>query len=88
MSASPKKANSEIVSISVPENMARKIEETSERESLTRSELMRTALRTYFDLREYTTLQRDAASRARELGIESEEDIEELVESVRDKNAE
>ncbi len=71
-----------VLSISVPERLAKELERMAEEEGVSRSELVRLMARAYRRERaeaEFLQLQRSLAARARERGIEAEEDVERLV---------
>lgn len=70
-------------SISLPPNLVERAEEVAREENRTRSELIREALRFYLEERRWRELQREASSRARALGIESEGDVEEMIDELR-----
>ncbi|MGQ9513266.1 CopG family ribbon-helix-helix protein [Thermodesulfitimonas sp.] len=69
--------------LSLPPALAEKAEELARKEHRSRSELVREALRQYIASREWETLQLVAARRARELGISSEDAVEELIDDLR-----
>jgi len=71
-----------VLSISVPERLAEELERMAEEEGVSRSELVRLMARAYRRERaeaEFLQLQRSLATRARERGIEAEEDVDRLV---------
>ncbi|MBC7343715.1 MAG: ribbon-helix-helix protein, CopG family [Clostridia bacterium] len=72
-----------IWTISLPPQMAQKAEEAARRESRTRSELVREALRQYMAAREWEHMQARASSRAREMGVLSESDVEDMIDTTR-----
>lgn len=72
-----------VVSISIPPEMDRQIEELMRAEGRTRSELLREALRRYVDDRRLRLLSREIGERAREAGITAEEQINEMIRAGR-----
>jgi metal-responsive CopG/Arc/MetJ family transcriptional regulator len=71
------------ITISVPPEMEQQIEEVMRAEGRTRSELFREALRRYVDDRRFRLLSREIGERAREAGIISEEQVNELIRAQR-----
>lgn len=74
-----------VVNISMPEKFFKQVEELAKEENRTRSELYREALRQYIETRRWQKLQQETAERARKLGIESEEDVDRIVNELRNK---
>lgn len=72
-----------IVSISVPPEMEQRIQELMRLEGRTRSELFRDALRFYAESRRVSLLNEEIGARAREAGITSVEEMEELLRTRR-----
>jgi len=74
---------SKVINISLPEELLREIDEMAAKEHRTRSELFRASARYYLSQRyRWREIQRLAAERAQENGILTEDDVEELVDSV------
>ncbi|MBI2918356.1 MAG: ribbon-helix-helix protein, CopG family [Chloroflexi bacterium] len=71
------------ITISVPPEMDRQIEELMRVEGRTRSELLREALRRYADDRRLRLLSQEIGQRAREAAVTSEEQVNELVHARR-----
>lgn len=69
--------------ISLPPEMAEKVEELMRKEKRTRSELIREALRRYFEEQEWKEIVRYGRIKAREKGI-SEDQVEEIVDASRE----
>ena len=67
--------------ISLPPEMAEKVQEYMEKEKRTRSELFREALRRYFEEQEWKELTRYGQMKAKEKGI-SKDQVENTVASV------
>jgi CopG family transcriptional regulator / antitoxin EndoAI len=71
------------ISISIPPEMEAQIQELMRLEGRTRSELLREALRRYMDERRLRLLSQEVSRRAREAGITSEDEVNELVHARR-----
>lgn len=71
------------ITISVPPQMERQIQELMRLEGRTRSELLREALRRYMDDRRLRLLSQEIGERAREAGVTSEEQVNELIRARR-----
>ena len=69
--------------ISLPPEMAEKVEELMRKEKRTRSELFREALRRYFEEQEWKEIVRYGRIKAREKGI-SEDQVEDIVDASRE----
>ena len=70
-------------SISLPALLQKELEKEAKAEHRTRSGLIQEAIRYYLETKRWKKLQRETAERARQLGIRSEEDVENLVDSIR-----
>ena len=68
--------------ISLPPEMAEKVEIFMKKEKRTRSELFREALRRYFEEQEWKEVMRYGKMRTKEIGI-NEEQIEDIVDADR-----
>lgn len=68
--------------ISLPPEMAEKVDELMRKEKRTRSELFREALRRYFEEQEWKEIKRYGRMKAKEKGI-SEDQIEDIVDAIR-----
>jgi metal-responsive CopG/Arc/MetJ family transcriptional regulator len=68
--------------ISLPPEMAEKVDELMKKEKMTRSELFREALRRYFEEQEWKEIKRYGRMKAKEKGI-SEDQIEDIVDAIR-----
>lgn len=74
--------STKILSISVPGRLAEDMERLTEEEGVSKSELVRLMFRAYRRERseeEFLRLQRELAPKAKELGADSEEDVERMV---------
>jgi CopG family transcriptional regulator / antitoxin EndoAI len=69
--------------ISLPPEMAAKVEELMQEEGRTRSELLREALRRYVDEKRLRTLSQEISEKARKAGITSEEQVNQLIHEQR-----
>ncbi len=70
------------ITLSLPPDMARKIDRLMKEEGRTRSELLREALRRYAEEQEWRKIYRYAQVRAREKGI-TEDQVEDLIHARR-----
>jgi len=70
------------ITISLPPDMLVKVEELMRREGRTRSELIREALRRYFEEQEWKEILRYGRQKTKEKGI-SEDQIEDIVDAYR-----
>lgn len=70
-------------SISLPLPLQKELEKEARVEHRTRSGIIQEAIRYYLETKRWKKLQIETAERARQLGIRSEEDVEELVDSIR-----
>ncbi len=71
------------VTISLPPEMAEKVEELMKKEKRTRSELFREALRRYFEEQEWKEIMRYGRMKAKERGI-TEDQVEDIVDAGRE----
>jgi len=74
---------SKIVTFSIPPRLLRDTEKLARKEQRTKSDLMRDALRLYLDLQSDKGFRRAVRQRASALRIETEDDIERVVDEVR-----
>jgi CopG family transcriptional regulator/antitoxin EndoAI len=74
---------SKVVTVSIPPRLLREAEKLAHKEHRTKSELVRDALRLYLNLQSDKGFRLAVLQRARALKIESENDIERLVDEVR-----
>ena len=77
---------SKTITFSLPPEMAAQVEKVMRVEGRTRSELVREALRTYLEEREWKALFRYGEQRARDLGLTAD-DVERLVDEYRVEKA-
>ncbi len=70
------------VTLSIPPEMDKKISVLMKKEGMTRSELLREALRRYMEEREWREILRYGRMRAKEKGI-TEDQVEDLVDAYR-----
>jgi Arc/MetJ-type ribon-helix-helix transcriptional regulator len=74
--------STKVLSVSVPERLAEEMGRMAEEEGVSKSELVRLMVRAYRRERseeDFLRLQRELVPRARELGVDSEEEVERLV---------
>ena len=69
--------------ISLPPGMEREAIRAAKQERRTKSELVREALRVYLATRQWQSLQKNVSVRARQKGIQSEADVENLIDKLR-----
>lgn len=80
---------SKTINLSVSDQLLKELDRLAKRESRTRSSLLRDAILEYMQKHiTWEDLQADAAERARKLGVSTEEDVERLVDQVRESLAE
>lgn len=72
----------EIITLSLPPEMAKKIEKLMKEEERTRSELFREALRRYIEEKEWQKILRYGRKKAKERGI-TKEQVEDIVDAYR-----
>jgi predicted transcriptional regulator len=76
---------SKTVNVSLSEQIVEELDRLAKHQRRTRSSLLRDAIIEYMDKKvRWEDLQADAAERARRLGISTEEDVERLVDEVRE----
>lgn len=71
-----------VLSVSMPERLAKEMERMAEEEGVSKSEFVRRMFRAYQQERaeeEFLRLQRELEPRAKAVGVASEEDVERLV---------
>lgn len=79
--------SSKVLTISVPPGLAKKVKNLSQEEDLSRSELVRQALREYMRSRErWKLLRKWGEESAKRLNLETEEDVAKIVEDFRDES--
>lgn len=76
-----------VVTLSMPEEIYEQADEIAKEEGRTRSELFREALRQYVDTRTWRKLQRETAEQERSLGITSEDDVERIIDELREQTS-
>ena len=72
-----------LISISIMPDFLREVEKVAKEENRTKSELIREALRRYIEDREWEKLTRYARKKSAETGINTEEDIQRVVDEFR-----
>ena len=80
------KRTSRVLTVSLPPEAADDFEHLAEQEGRNKSELFREMLRVYrvwIETREFESLQRYGAARARQLSINNEEDVDQLIQEFR-----
>jgi len=74
---------SKLITISLPPELLKKLEKLARKENRTRSEMVRETIRQYFAREEWRELNRYARSTIYKARIETEDDINRLVEKSR-----
>jgi metal-responsive CopG/Arc/MetJ family transcriptional regulator len=72
-----------VLSISVPPKLYKEVEKWAKKESRTKSEFLREAIRHYIESREWSELKKYGVQQAVKRGIR-EEDVERLVDELRE----
>lgn len=83
-----RKRSTKIITFSVPPEAVREFDDIAQQEGRNKSEMFREMLRIYRIWREtqrFESLQRYGASRARELGIRDERDVDRLIREFRSR---
>lgn len=71
-----------VINISLPEELLQQIDEAAARENRGRSEFLRESARKRISDQRWRALQRIGMERARELGIRTEDDVEDFLDSL------
>jgi len=72
-----------VMSLSLPREMAEEIERRARKEGKMKSEFLREAVRQYLEREKWKELQREFNLRAGKLGVNTEEDIERIIDEIR-----
>jgi len=72
-----------VMSLSLPREMAEEIEKRAKKEGKMKSEFLREAVRQYLEREKWKELQREFSLRAGKLGVNTEEDIEKIIDEIR-----
>jgi len=72
-----------VMSLSLPREMAEEIERRAKKQGKMKSEYLREAIRQYLEREKWRELQKKFSLRARSLGINTEEDIEKIIDEIR-----
>lgn len=72
-----------VLTLSLPPEMAEQIKKFARAEGMTRSELFRKALREYMRKRKWERIREYGARKAAELGLRNEDDVERLIDEYR-----
>jgi len=72
-----------VMSLSLPREMAEEIEKRAKKQGKMKSEYLREAIRQYLEREKWRELQKEFSLRARRLGINTEEDIEKIIDEIR-----
>ncbi len=76
-------AQAHVTSISLPASLNSLLEKQAKKEHRTKSGLMQEAIRYYLEHKQYRALQQQAAARAIQLGLNTEDDVENLIDEIR-----
>lgn len=71
------------ITLSFPPAFLKQIERLAKKENRTKSELFREAVRRYMAEQKWESLQREMSAKAKSLGIETEADVEKVVDEIR-----
>lgn len=74
-----------VSSISLPRSLEEKIREFAKKRGQTKSSLIQEAIRDYLQRVEIEPIERKMQARARAMGIESDEDVVDLIHEVRQR---
>jgi CopG family transcriptional regulator/antitoxin EndoAI len=74
---------SKVVTVSIPPKLLKQAERLAQKEQRTKSEVVRDALRLYLNLQNDKGFRLAVRERARALHLQTEEDIERVVDAVR-----
>ncbi len=77
-------AKSTITSISLPISLEKELDREAKKEHRTKSGMIQEAIRFYLENKRWKKLQQDMAMRAARLGITSEDDLERLIDELRE----
>jgi predicted transcriptional regulator len=72
-----------VSTVSFPQDLERKLKELAKNRGQPKNRLIQEAVQEYIERREIEVIERKVQAKARSLGIESEQDVAELVRSVR-----
>ncbi|MDL1870663.1 ribbon-helix-helix protein, CopG family [Deltaproteobacteria bacterium PRO3] len=75
---------STITSISLPASLDKELTREAKREHRTKSGMIQEAIRFFLESRKWKLLQQDISLRASRLGIGSDDDIEKLIDEIRE----
>ncbi len=80
---------SKTINVSISDQVVKELDRIAKRESRTRSSLLRDAILEYMQKHiSWEDLQADASEQAQKMGISTEEDVQRLVDEVRESLAE
>lgn len=74
----------ETVSVTLPEQLIEEIDELARAQNWNREELVEQATRYYIRERRWRSAQLVISEKAQQIGLRTEDDIEELIDSIRD----
>ncbi|MDP3995035.1 MAG: ribbon-helix-helix domain-containing protein [bacterium] len=79
-------SKTDIISFSLPRQLAQELDREARAQSMTRSEFVRDSLRRKLAFKGLRELQREAAKRAKQAGILTEEDVVRAVREIRNSH--
>lgn len=74
------------INIAFPQDLLKEVDKQSESESKTRSELIRESVRVYLNAEKWKRIREYGEKKRYELGVESEDQIEKIVDEYREEN--
>ena len=74
----------QLVSVSLPDQLIEELDTEARKESRSRDEIVEEATRYYLRKSRWRGIQAVVSRRGREMGLETEDDIEELVDSIKE----
>lgn len=76
--------NAQPVTITVPTGLLKAADKIARKEGRSRSELFREALRAFFWKKRWEAIRAYGVAKAKQMGIKTEEDIERVIDELRD----
>lgn len=76
-------AKAAVISISFPAQLSKEVDRVAKAEHRTKSGFIQEAVRYYMESRRWKKLQQKVSLRAQKLGLASEDDVEDLIDSIR-----
>lgn len=73
----------EVMTVSLPPSLLQEIERIADKEGRNKSQLVRDALAQYISDKKWQEYRKKATSKARALGLYTDEDVENIIDSIR-----